>query len=117
MLCEGTLAYSSSSTQLWDLRFAASPVKVFEKHEKGILSIAWCPQDSDLLLSAGKDNHVFCFNPNSAEYGGEVSSLIGRYSRTMCSVMCIALVMFTSKMYCTVCVYACPYIHMRVLYA
>ena len=62
------------SAQLWDLRFAASPVKVFEKHEKGILSIAWCPQDSDLLLSAGKDNHVYCFNPNSAEYGGEVSS-------------------------------------------
>ena len=48
---------------------------MFEKHEKGILSIAWCPQDSDLLLSAGKDNHVYCFNPNSAEYGGEVSSI------------------------------------------
>jgi protein transport protein SEC31 len=58
--------------QLWDLRFAASPVKMFEKHEKGILSIAWCPHDSELLLSAGKDNNVYCWNPNSEQYGGEV---------------------------------------------
>ena len=57
---------------MWDLRFAASPVKVLEKHEKGILSIAWCPQDADLLLSAGKDNKVYCWNPNSEQYGGEV---------------------------------------------
>lgn len=77
-------ADQSPIIQLWDLRFAASPVKVFERHEKGILSIAWCPQDSELLLSSGKDNHVYCFNPNSTEYGGEVvyevpsTSQIGR---------------------------------------
>ncbi|CAH1795497.1 unnamed protein product, partial [Owenia fusiformis] len=58
--------------QLWDLRFATSPVKVLENHNKGILSIAWCPQDPDLLLSCGKDNRILCWNPNSNVQGGEV---------------------------------------------
>ena len=43
-----------------------------EHHKRGVLSIAWCPQDSDLLLSAAKDNQVFCWNPNSEQPGGEV---------------------------------------------
>ena len=41
---------------------------------RGILSVAWCPQDSDLLLTAAKDNRVLCWNPNSTEPGGEVST-------------------------------------------
>ncbi|XP_033127345.1 protein transport protein Sec31A-like [Anneissia japonica] len=59
--------------QMWDLRFATSPLKVLESHQRGILSIAWCPQDSDLLLSCGKDNRILCWNPNSAVAGGEVT--------------------------------------------
>ena len=94
--------------QLWDLRFAASPVKVsfgvvlshlvdvrfcrvikvygfplytqkfrlntrihsqisqvFDKHTKGVLSVAWCQQDPDLLLSCSKTDEVFCWNPNT----------------------------------------------------
>ncbi|XP_013384747.1 protein transport protein Sec31A-like [Lingula anatina] len=58
--------------QLWDLRFATSPLKVLENHQRGILSIAWCPQDADLLLSCGKDNRILCWNPNSEMPGGEV---------------------------------------------
>nr|XP_054773269.1 protein transport protein Sec31A-like isoform X2 [Lytechinus pictus] len=58
--------------QMWDLRFATSPLKVLENHQRGILSIAWCPQDPDLLLSCGKDNRIICWNPNSAVAGGEV---------------------------------------------
>jgi WD40 repeat protein len=38
----------------------------------GVLSIAWCPQDPDLLVSCGKDNHILCWNPNSSVPGGEV---------------------------------------------
>jgi len=41
---------------------------------RGVLSVAWCPQDSDLLLTAAKDNRVLCWNPNSSQPGGEVST-------------------------------------------
>lgn len=58
--------------QLWDLRFATSPLKTLEHHQKGVLAIAWCPQDPDLLLSCGKDNRILCWNPNSNVPGGEV---------------------------------------------
>ena len=51
--------------QLWDLRYATAPLKVFQKHEKGILDISWCHQDSEMLLSSGKDNRILCWNPNS----------------------------------------------------
>lgn len=58
--------------QMWDLRFAASPMKVLEGHQKGILSIAWCPQDPDLLMSCGKDNRILCWNPNEPTPGNEI---------------------------------------------
>ncbi|GBN13738.1 Protein transport protein Sec31A, partial [Araneus ventricosus] len=38
----------------------------------GVLSIAWCAQDPDLLLSCGKDNRILCWNPNSNVENGEV---------------------------------------------
>ena len=38
----------------------------------GVLSIAWCPYDADLLLSCGKDNRILCWNPNASVQGGEV---------------------------------------------
>ena len=58
--------------QLWDLRFATAPVRNLEGHQKGVLSLAWCPQDADLLLSAAKDNQVLCWNPNVDIPGGQV---------------------------------------------
>lgn len=51
--------------ELWDLRFATSPLKTFQNHQRGVLSIAWNPHDSDLLLSCAKDNRILCWNPNS----------------------------------------------------
>lgn len=58
--------------QLWDLRFATSPLKVMQNHQRGVLSIAWCAQDPDLLVSCGKDNRILCWNPNSTLPNGEV---------------------------------------------
>ncbi|XP_067672888.1 protein transport protein Sec31A-like isoform X1 [Haliotis asinina] len=58
--------------QLWDLRYATSPLKVLENHQRGILSMSWCPRDPDLLLSCAKDNRILCWNPNSNVQGGEV---------------------------------------------
>ncbi|XP_040914867.1 protein transport protein Sec31A isoform X2 [Toxotes jaculatrix] len=53
--------------QMWDLRFATSPLKILENHSRGILSIAWSLADPELLLSCGKDNRILCWNPNTAE--------------------------------------------------
>lgn len=61
---------------MWDLRYATAPMRTLERHKRGILSLAWCPQDSDLLLSAAKDNQVLCWNPNSEEPGGEVHVVV-----------------------------------------
>jgi len=46
---------------------------------RGILSLAWCPSDSDLLLSCGKDNRILCWNPNTESGAGEVSLMLSRY--------------------------------------
>ncbi|XP_050752537.1 protein transport protein Sec31A isoform X11 [Gymnogyps californianus] len=53
--------------QIWDLRFASSPLRVLESHTRGILAIAWSMADSELLLSCGKDAKILCSNPNTGE--------------------------------------------------
>ncbi|KAJ7139389.1 hypothetical protein C8R44DRAFT_693828 [Mycena epipterygia] len=57
---------------LWDLRNARAPEKILTGHEKGILSLSWCAQDADLLLSCGKDNRTLCWNPQTGEALGEL---------------------------------------------
>ncbi|XP_075885809.1 protein transport protein Sec31A isoform X10 [Nelusetta ayraudi] len=53
--------------QMWDLRFATSPLKILENHTRGVLAIAWSLADPELLLSCGKDSRILCWNPNTAE--------------------------------------------------
>ncbi|XP_040111076.1 protein transport protein Sec31B isoform X7 [Oryx dammah] len=53
--------------QLWDLRFASSPLKVLESHSRGILSVSWSQADAELLLSSAKDNQILCWNLGSSE--------------------------------------------------
>ncbi|XP_060246179.1 protein transport protein Sec31B isoform X2 [Meriones unguiculatus] len=53
--------------QLWDLRFASSPLKVLESHSRGILSMSWSQADAELLLSSAKDNQILCWNLASSE--------------------------------------------------
>ncbi|XP_058527472.1 protein transport protein Sec31B [Ochotona princeps] len=53
--------------QLWDLRFASSPLKVLESHSRGILSMSWSQADAELLLSSAKDNQILCWNLESSE--------------------------------------------------
>lgn len=48
--------------------------QILSGHDKGILSLSWCAQDSDLLLSCGKDNRTICWNPQSCEIVGELPS-------------------------------------------
>eukprot|EP00002_Diphylleia_rotans_P014283 TRINITY_DN2783_c0_g1_i5.p1 TRINITY_DN2783_c0_g1~~TRINITY_DN2783_c0_g1_i5.p1 ORF type:complete len:1070 (-),score=205.88 TRINITY_DN2783_c0_g1_i5:126-3335(-) len=53
--------------QLWDLRNAYSPVKEFMGHNKGVLSLAWNPYDSQILVSSGKDHRTLCWNPETGD--------------------------------------------------
>ena len=56
----------------WDLRNARAPEKTLSSHTKGILSIAWCPKDAEMLISTGKDCRVVFWNPSTAEVVGEL---------------------------------------------
>ena len=56
---------------LWDLRNSNAPEKTLQGHEQGVLSLSWCLQDSDLLLSSGKDNRTLVWNPQTGEKYGE----------------------------------------------
>lgn len=60
-----------------NLFFTDRSVQVLENHQRGVLSVAWCQHDPDLLLTCGKDNRVICWNPNSSP--PEVT----RYSKAM----------------------------------
>ncbi|MBW0503140.1 hypothetical protein O181_042855 [Austropuccinia psidii MF-1] len=57
---------------VWDLRNARAPERVLSGHEKGILSLSWCQQDSDLLISCGKDCRTICWNPSKGEIIAEL---------------------------------------------
>uniref|UniRef100_A0A4X2JX56 Protein transport protein Sec31A n=1 Tax=Vombatus ursinus TaxID=29139 RepID=A0A4X2JX56_VOMUR len=48
--------------QMWDLRFASSPLKVLDSHSRGVLSVSWSQADPELLLSSAKDNQILCWN-------------------------------------------------------
>ncbi|KAB8346260.1 hypothetical protein FH972_023305 [Carpinus fangiana] len=56
---------------MWDLRNSSAPERILKGHDQGVLSLAWCGQDSDLLLSCGKDNRSICWNPHTAQTVGE----------------------------------------------
>lgn len=53
---------------VWDLRNANTPLQTLSKgHSKGILSLDWCSEDENLLLSSGRDNTIVLWNPESGE--------------------------------------------------
>lgn len=62
---------SSPVILLWDLRNSNAPERTLQGHDQGILSLSWCQQDSDLLLSCGKDNRTLVWNPQTGEHMGE----------------------------------------------
>lgn len=55
----------------WDLRNAHAPERVLFGHTKGIMSMAWCPRDSDMLFSCAKDNRTILWNPHYGQIIGE----------------------------------------------
>ncbi|KAF8318711.1 hypothetical protein DL93DRAFT_2164889 [Clavulina sp. PMI_390] len=63
---------NSPIIMVWDLRNSRAPEKILTGHQKGVLSLSWCKQDSDLLLSCGKDNRALVWNPQTSELIGEL---------------------------------------------
>ncbi|RYG57156.1 WD40 repeat domain-containing protein, partial [archaeon] len=60
---------------MWDLRSSTtSPLCEFVGHTKGILSVDWCPHDTNLLLSSGKDAHTFVWDVQRGRSIAEVPS-------------------------------------------
>lgn len=59
---------------LWDLRNTRAPERILSGHTKGVLSVAWCKQDPDLLASCGKDNRTLLWNPQTGDIVGELPS-------------------------------------------
>ena len=56
---------------VWDLRNTNAPERILKGHDGGVLSVSWCQQDNDLLLSCGKDNRTICWNPQTGESYGD----------------------------------------------
>lgn len=55
---------------IWDLRNSNTPLRVLTSipskgHSKGILSLDWCKQDPEMLLSSGRDDTVCLWNPET----------------------------------------------------
>lgn len=71
MLLTATPDDSMPVILLWNLRNTHAPMRTLQGHEQGVLSLSWCQQDSDLLLSSGKDNRTLCWNPQTGEMLGE----------------------------------------------
>ena len=47
----------------YDMRNAQAPELAMRGHEKGVLSVSWCPKDAGLLISGAKDNRHLCWSP------------------------------------------------------
>jgi len=53
---------------IWDLRNPSYPVATFQDiHEAGIKSVAWCPNDSSLVVSSDKNNNTVVTNFKTGE--------------------------------------------------
>lgn len=54
--------------QIWDLRNQKGPIVVIDRvHTKGIRAMDWCETDPDLILTAGRDKKVVCWNYTQEE--------------------------------------------------
>lgn len=49
--------------KLWDLRSSTSlPLATLTGHTEGVLSVSWCPWDTSLVMSCGKDNRTILWD-------------------------------------------------------
>uniref|UniRef100_A0A1I8H2A1 WD_REPEATS_REGION domain-containing protein n=1 Tax=Macrostomum lignano TaxID=282301 RepID=A0A1I8H2A1_9PLAT len=73
-LCLASDDNQRSQIQLWDLRFATSPVTEFNGHAgASVLSMAWSEFDTSCLLSSDSCGGLLCWDPKPI--GGAVGSI------------------------------------------
>uniref|UniRef100_A0A1I8G0D3 WD_REPEATS_REGION domain-containing protein n=1 Tax=Macrostomum lignano TaxID=282301 RepID=A0A1I8G0D3_9PLAT len=73
-LCLASDDNQRSQVQLWDLRFATSPVTQFNGHAgASVLSMAWSEFDTGCLLSSDSSGGLLCWDPKPI--GGAVGSI------------------------------------------
>ncbi|KAJ5594895.1 Protein transport protein sec31 [Penicillium hispanicum] len=70
-LVTATPLESDPMIYVWDLRNSHAPERTLRGHESGVLSLSWCNEDPDLLISSGKDNRNICWNPQTGQPYGE----------------------------------------------
>ncbi|EER05343.1 conserved hypothetical protein [Perkinsus marinus ATCC 50983] len=57
---------NNPTVQFWDLRNCRYPFKETSGHTKGITCASYCPQDSSLLLTSGRDNRTVVWHMGEA---------------------------------------------------
>ncbi|XP_019412945.1 PREDICTED: protein transport protein SEC31 homolog B-like [Lupinus angustifolius] len=62
----------SPSLRLWDMRNTMTPVKEFVGHDRGVIAMSWCPNDSSYLVTCGKDSRTICWDTISGEIAYEL---------------------------------------------
>ncbi|XP_038695842.1 protein transport protein SEC31 homolog B-like isoform X2 [Tripterygium wilfordii] len=58
---------ASPALRLWDMRNIITPVKEWVGHTRGVIAMAWCPNDSSYLLTCAKDNRTICWDTVTGE--------------------------------------------------
>jgi hypothetical protein len=59
--------------RIWDLRSSTTtPLTELIGHTKGVLSVDWCAEDSNLLASCAKDSHTYIWDLQQGRVIGEI---------------------------------------------
>lgn len=56
---------SHAAVMTWNLRNLHEPEREMHGHRQGVLSVDWCARDALLLLTSGKDNATYLWNPET----------------------------------------------------
>jgi len=84
-MCLASEEDSMPCVQQWDVRYATAPVLQLDGHQKyvrmaqrfsrprrGIMAMSWCPADAELLLTCGKDQKLYLWNPLTGAFHTEI---------------------------------------------
>lgn len=64
----------SPTLQFWDLRMSKAPKLEYVGHSRGVTDVAWCPHDSLVMVSSGKDQQTIVWDTESGDRLGSLDS-------------------------------------------